>query len=837
VRTLGSRKQVLSWLFFLLLAGCAMGTGAFAFTNSSLYPSSAEDQQAPAFGAPDQKYPSNLLRSPQLPPRFPAEPGGYPTPYDQRLYRTMPPPHEKPSDYELFVSEKVEITETQLEVLKNFQGISFTISPRPLPPGIISIPVRIVAPPDKEMKKEKQEKPDTQDALEKREKPREAMQRETKGPMREGDAGYLEGSLDTIAAAFRLLGIRSPYAISTDLKQFGYDLFQQPAYLFAPGDRVPVGPDYVLGPGDEIRITVWGRVEGVWNVIVDRDGTIALPKIGVVGVTGLTFQELKTLLHKEVSKYYSGFDMNVSLGRLRSIKVYLVGNAQRPGAYTISSLSTLVNALFEGGGPNKNGSMRDIQLKRNGETVVHFDLYDFLLKGDKRGDVRLMPEDVVFIPPVGPLAAVAGNVNAPAVYELKDEKTVAQLIEMAGGLNTIAFQGRIQVERIVENRRQTVFESDWETVRKEEVPLERGDIVKVFQVVQDRRVVKISGAIQREGEYGFRQGMSVKDLVSMAGGVKYYAYDKGAELTRLTITEKGPVTTKIIIDMEKAMQEDAMENIPLQENDYLFIRTVPEWKLYNIVKVTGEVKFPGAYTIARGERLSSLIERVGGYTNKAYLKGAVFTRETVKETQQKRIDEMVTRLERELLVQSVSSVSAASSPEEARIKEVESKQSRELIEKLRTVKASGRMVIALDQLAELKKSPSDIELEEGDSLHIPSDPQSVQIIGAVYNQTAFVYTKGKNIESYVNLAGGYTDSADRSKLYVFKADGSAVKPGSGGMFLFGGGAYGGGKSLESGDTIVVPEKLERIAWLREFKDITQILYQIAVGAGVIFVAF
>jgi protein involved in polysaccharide export with SLBB domain len=481
--------------------------------------------------------------------------------------------------------------------------------------------------------------------------------------------------------------------------------------------------------------------------------------------------------------------------------------------------------------------MRDIQLKRNGETVVHFDLYDFLLKGDKSSDVRLMPEDVIFIPPVGPLAAVAGSVNNPAVYELKGEKTISQLIEMAGGLNTIAFQGRIQVERIVENRRQVVFESDWERVKKSDIPLEPGDIVKVFQVVQDQRVVRISGAVQREGEYGFREGMSVKDLVSMAGGIKYYAFDKEAELTRLTISDKGPETSKIIVNLETAMRGDAVANVPLQENDYLFIRTVPEWKLYNIVRVTGEVRFPGAYTIAKGEKLSSLLERVGGFTDKAYLKGAVFTRETVREVQQKRIDEMVSRLERELAVRGVTTVSASASPEEARIRESESKQSKDLIDKLKTVKASGRMVIALDRPESLKKSPFDIELAEGDSLFIPSNPQSVQVLGAVFNQTAFVYNKGKSIESYVGQAGGYTDSADKKKVYVFKADGTAVKPGGGGLFFFGGDTYSTGKDLEPGDTIVVPEKLERIAWMREVKDITQILYQIAVGAGVILVAF
>ena len=820
--------RIFSWLFFLFVTGSVIGTGAFAFTAVPVYPSPADEQPAQPSRAPDLGYPSNMIRAPQLPPRGPAEPGIYPVPFDQRQFRGPLPPAEKPSDYELFVSGKIEITETQLEFLKNFPGISFSNFPRSLPPGIVSLPVRIIRRPEKPEKPEKADK---------QERAGEAMRAESMGPLAGLEAGYLEGSPEVIATAFKLLGIKSPYVVSTDLKQFGYDLFLQPPSTFAPGDRVPVGPDYVLGPGDQLRITVWGKIEGTWDLIVDRDGTVALPKAGVVGVTGLTFQELKVLLHREMSKYYTGFEMNVSLGPLRSIKVYLVGNAQRPGAYTISSLSTLVNALFEGGGPNKTGSMRDIQLKRNGKTVVHFDLYDFLLKGDKSNDVRLMPEDVIFIPPIGPLAAVAGNVNNPAVFELKDEKTISQLIGLAGGLNTIAFQGRVQVERIVENRRQTVFESDWEMVKESEIPLEPGDIVKVFQVVQDRRVVRISGAVQREGEYGFRQGMSVKDLVSMAGGVKYYAYDKEAELTRLTITEKGPETTKIIVNLESAMRGDAAATVPLQENDYLFVRTVPEWKLYNIVNITGEVRFPGAYTIAKGEKLSSLLERAGGFTNKAYLKGAVFTREPVRELQQKRIDEMVTRLEKELLVQVVSSVSAATSPEEARIKETESKQMKDLIEKMRTVKASGRMVIALDQPEALKKSPSDIELTEGDSLFIPQNPQSVQIMGAVFNQTAFVYNKGKNIESYVKLAGGYTENADKKKLYVFKADGTAVKPEGGGLFLFGDDTYRTGKDLEPGDTIVVPEKLERIAWLREFKDITQILYQIAVTAGVIFVAF
>ena len=277
----------------------------------------------------DQGYFPNVIRIPQLPSRLPAETGrSLPSQPEMEQFRRAVPTPEKPSDYEMFVSETVEITEKQIEVLLNFQGITFFPSPRPLPHGIVSIPVRIVETP---VKQSDLETPLKQGRTDQQVSPRESMQGDTARPIQAGDAGYLEGEPDVIATAFRLLGIKSPYAISTDLKQFGYELFLQPPYTFAPGDRIPVGPEYVLGPGDEIKITIWGKIEGTWDIVVDRDGTISLPKIGVLGVTGLTFRELKAALHKEISKYYNGFEMNVTLGRLRSIKVYLVGNARHPG--------------------------------------------------------------------------------------------------------------------------------------------------------------------------------------------------------------------------------------------------------------------------------------------------------------------------------------------------------------------------------------------------------------------------------------------------------------------------------------------------------------------------
>ncbi len=222
-----------------------------------------------------------------------------------------------------------------------------------------------------------------------------------------------------------------------EIDQFGYGLFNEPPSTFAPVDDVPVGPDYILGPGDELRLVIWGKINGEYTVEVDRDGNINFPQIGILHLSGLTFSEAKAFLDKEMSRYYqpSEVKMNVSMGSLRSIRVFVVGKAKRPGSYTLSSLSTLVNALFAAGGPGKVGSMRDIQVKRGGQTITRFDLYDFLLKGDKTKDIRLTPEDVIFIPPIGPLAGISGDVNSPAIYELKGGETAGELIGLAGGLN------------------------------------------------------------------------------------------------------------------------------------------------------------------------------------------------------------------------------------------------------------------------------------------------------------------------------------------------------------------------------------------------------------------
>ncbi|MEK7306760.1 MAG: SLBB domain-containing protein, partial [Nitrospirota bacterium] len=356
-------------------------------------------------------------------------------------------------------------------------------------------------------------------------------------------------------------------------------------------------------------------------------------------------------------------------------------------------------------------------------------------------------------------------------------------------------------------------------------------IFDIWDLVQDRKV-NITGAINSPGSFAWAHNMHISDLLKLSGGLKRYAYVREAELTRVTPTPEGPKTEKIMVALEKALGGDPAYDIPLKEDDYLFVRAVPEWELYRIVDIKGEVRFPGTYTIKKGEILSSLIERAGGFTDKAYSKGATFTRESVKELQQRQMNDAIDRLEQQLLSQSAGTIESALTPEAGQQQKTSMEQRQNLISKMRATKAKGRITIQLDELQKFKGSPSDLALEGGDILIIPERPQQVQVVGAVYNPTAFIYDPKAKVSTYLKQSGDVTTYADKNEIYILKVDGSAVSKRNDGFW----------SSLESsrldpGDTIVVPEKLERIAWMREIKDITQILYQIAVTAGVIIVAF
>jgi protein involved in polysaccharide export with SLBB domain len=625
--------------------------------------------------------------------------------------------------------------------------------------------------------------------------------------------------------------------ISMEISQFGYDLFDESPTTFAPAGVSSVGADYLLGSGDEILITLWGKINLDYTLLIDAEGKVAIPEIGVLRLSGLTLGEAKSVIEKELSRYYraSEIKMNISMGDLRSVRVFVVGKVLYPGSYTLSSFSTLINALFASGGPSKLGTMRDIQVKRNGETVTRFDLYDFLLKGDKTKDIRLQPEDVIFVPPVGPMAGIAGGVKNPAIYEMKgvttpvDETALLDLIAMAGGLTSTAFKGRAQVQRVQDKQMITLLESD--LASNNGFSMKDGDIVRIFPVIEKKDVVQVFGAVGNPGEFGVTPGVTkIKEVINHSGGLLYYALDE-AELTRVSITQSGPVTKKIKLDLKKAMTDDPSSNILLESNDYILVKTIPEWQLYKTVEISGQVKFPEIYTIEKGETLSSLIERAGGVTSKAYLKGAVFTRVSVQALQKKQLTERVDRLEQQLLLGAGAALSSAVSGESAALEKAALDQRKELLAKLRAVLPVGRVSIEIDPIESLKGSPSDIVLEEGDSLFIPERPSSVQVMGSVYNQGSHLYSKELSIFDYIQKSGGMAKEADTDEIYVLKIDGTAISRRIESGSFFSGGFMG--LNLDPGDTIVVPEEVNKIAWLREVKDFTQILYQIAVSAAVI----
>ena len=279
---------------------------------------------------------------------------------------------------------------------------------------------------------------------------------------------------------------------------FGQSLFSGVPSTFAPVDDVPVTPDYVIGPGDQLRLQTWGQVNQQGTYTVDRTGSIQIPQVGNVHVAGLRFSEITSFLQAQLGRVYRNFDLNVNMGQLRSIQVFVVGQARRPGSYTIGSLSTLLNALFASGGPTSEGSLRDIQVRRGSEVVTHFDLYDLLLHGDKSKDVLLQPGDVIFIPPVGPQAALLGSVNTPGIYELRGETRVAQLLQLAGGRTSVAAGSTVRIDRIAEHAARVVVDVDVD--RTPDALLQSGDVVSVSAIVNRfKNAVTLRGNVANPG--------------------------------------------------------------------------------------------------------------------------------------------------------------------------------------------------------------------------------------------------------------------------------------------------------------------------------------------------
>ena len=643
---------------------------------------------------------------------------------------------------------------------------------------------------------------------------------------------------------------------------FGLDLFEGAPSTFAPVENIAVPADYVIGPGDELLVRAWGQIDVDYRAVVDRNGTINIPRVGSINVAGVKYQDLTNFVRAAVARNFRNFELLVTLGQLRSVQIFVVGYARRPGSYTVSSLSTLMNAIFAAGGPSAAGSMRGIQLKRGNHTVTELDLYDLLLTGDKSRDVALLPGDVIYFPPIGPLAAVAGSVNQPAIFELKGNPTLGNLVGYAGGMSTVAQSRQATIERI-DNRSTRSVEQVNLDFNAAQRPVKDGDLVSVLAITPKfENAVTLRGNVAYPLRYPHRPGMRIRDLIpdkealitpdyykrqnlavradsvtqgQLTTNVRRLADEINWEYAVIERQKRADLTTELVpFNLGKAVLEgDSTNNLELMPGDIVtvFSKTdvaAPAARRPVVVSVEGEFNYSGVYQAQPKETVRQLVVRVGGLTERAYVYGTQFTRESTRRNQEERLREALDRLEQDVQRAAVTRAQSVVSVEDAASLKQEADAQRALIGRLRTLRPTGRIVLELPQNPTVANLP-DIELEDGDRIIVPQLPSQVSVFGTVFNESSFLYLPEKTANDYLKLAGGPRKEADKSSMYLLRADGSVVSAKQTG-FLW---ASLNGVQVMPGDAIVVPENFERTTWVKDLKDWTTILYQFGLGAAAI----
>ena len=501
----------------------------------------------------------------------------------------------------------------------------------------------------------------------------------------------------------------------------------------------PVPADYKVAPGDELLISIWGSVDADLRLTVDRTGHVNIPRIGSVLVSGLQVPDVAAAIERQARRVFKNFELSVSLGQLRNIRVFVTGFAVRPGAYTVSSLSTLSTLVFgRSGGPSASGSFRDIELRRAGRTLAKLDLYDLMLFGRRDADQPIQSDDVIHIGPIGRQVALIGSVNKPAIFEVRDDETLNDLLRMGGGFNSVADRTRVAVERVSERNdrrvRQLALPGD------AAAPLDAGDLVRTFSAI------------------------------------------------------------------------DAV--LPLQRQN-------------KRVRIEGEVLRPGTFILPPESTVTDALEIAGGLTPAAYLFGTEFNRESVRLSQQVNYERALRDVELDLSRRSSSS--GLRTGEEATAQAQQQVASERLMIRLREVRPTGRVVL---QLSPASPELPNFALEGGDRIFVPARPTTVGVFGSVFNAGSYLFDAGKRVDDYLRLAGSPTRGADKSSIFVVRANGSVVSAQQGDNGWFG----VGGKRINDlaalpGDTVFVPEEADKRTFVQNVKDWTQIIFQLGIGVA------
>lgn len=663
------------------------------------------------------------------------------------------------------------------------------------------------------------------------------------------------------------------------LPLFGAEFFANAPNTFAPVGNAPVPSDYVLGVGDELLIRGWGSIDIDYRVKIDRNGLISIPTVGSVVLAGVPASQAEAIVRGAIGRLYKGVTVSVNFGQLRAITVYVVGQARRPGTYTVSGLSTLVTAVFASGGPNNNGSMRRIQVKRGGVVAAEVDLYAFLGKGDKSTDVKLRDGDTIFIPSAIGHVAMTGKVNAPAIYELRGKNdTIESLLDYAGGMPISADPRRVFLERIDQSRNlpRSVeqFELNAAGLRR---TLKNGDLVNLTSITPNfSNAVVLRGNVDQPVRVPFKPGMRVSDLIPnreylitrdsvrrQNNALEAEQKEAVAGQTAESIAARiGSLIDEVNWDyavVERVNPADltvslvpfnlgnmfanptSSDNVLLQPGDTVTIFSqkdvaVPIEKRRIFVRIEGEVNVPGVYKMVAGETLQSLLARAGGPTGNAFLFGTEFYREQARRQQEANLQRAVNRLESQMRSQQSTSAANSRTGIDAAValerSKAEAAAAAEAITRLRQLQPTGRISFNLDPEERSFSRLPRVKLENGDRLVIPTRVDFVHVFGAVNVEASSLWRPNGRVNDYLKVAGLTTD-ADKDNVFVLRVDGSVVSNTSS-NWGFGG---FGGVLVQPGDSIVVPEKFDKeTAWTkftRGTREWAQIFASFGLGAAAI----
>ncbi len=645
---------------------------------------------------------------------------------------------------------------------------------------------------------------------------------------------------------------------------FGQDMFDTPA-MFNATQNIPVTSDYVVGPGDEILVRAWGQVDIDFHAVIDRNGILSIPKVGSINVSGVKYDQLQKLIKSSIGRIYNNFDLTVTLGQLRALQVFVVGQVRHPGTYTMGPMSTLVNAVYLAGGPSASGSMRHIELKRGSQVVAEFDFYDLLLKGDKTKDLRLQPGDVVYIQAVGPQVAISGSVNAPAIFEAKVGESLADLVGWAGGFSTTAQTQKISLQRNLDGAARQVQEIDSKQGGLNTL-IQAGDVAIVYAISpQIKNSVTLRGNVAESRHFAWHAGLRIHDLIPDREALitKDYWLNKNNDL--LPEPSKQKDTLRTLNDVTRTLSEinwdyavverldretltttlvpfalgravinaDPENNLLLESGDVITVfskddMAIPIEKRSVYVRLEGEFAHGGLYKIKQGETLRQAVMRLGGLTQNAYLLGTELHRESLRIEQQKVMDAAMAKAEADLTLKAGYNAKNAFSPEDAAAAKVNLEGQAEYLKKLKQVKASGRVVFNLAENATVADLPNTV-LQDGDIVNIPAAKTTVITVGELVAPNSFLYTPGAKVGDYLNLAGGINENGDKDHFYVVHVSGVAEGSHTGFFTM----SNLEGRPILPGDQVVVPPLAEKVSYMKNFKDITQIFYQFGLGAAAI----